>query len=234
MKKNIIGIIGEFNSASKSHTALNQSLRWLKKDFNFEFEWIDTLKVEKQGNQILKNLSGIWSASGSPFKSLNGSLLAIKYARTHNIPHLGTCGGFQHSIIEFARNVLGITEAQHEKYDKHAPFLFISKLVCSLAGKTMSIKIKEGSKAFECYKSENSTEDYYCNFGINPIFKDKLICSDLLISGIDQNGEIRIIEIPKNDFFLATLFVPQSRSTEYHPHPIIKSYIEECVKRGYS
>ena len=77
-------------------------MQWLKKDFNFEFEWIDTMKVEKQGSQILKKLSGIWSASGGAFKSLHGTLYAKKFARTHNIPHSGTCRGFQHTIMEFA------------------------------------------------------------------------------------------------------------------------------------
>ncbi len=231
MERKVIGIVGEFNPELKSHKALNQSLEWLKKDNNFEYDWIDTLSVEKEGVKILKKYSGIWSASGSPFKSLNGALDAIKYARIQDVPHLGTCGGFQHTIIEFARNVLGIKEAQHEEYDNNSSFLFISKLSCSLAGKTMSIEVKQGTKAFKCYKQNESIEDYHCNFGINPKFRDRLIDSDLSISGIDQDGEIRIIEIPKNTFFVATLFVPQTRAVENKPHPIIKEFVEECIKK---
>lgn len=232
MKKARIGIVGEYYSTRKSHTSLNQSLEWLKNIYEFDYEWIATEKVEKDGEGLLKRFSGIWSAPGSPFNSLTGALKAIEFARTKNVPHLGTCAGFQHTIIEFARNVLGIKDAQHEEYDNKSSTIIVSKLACSLAGKTMSIRIKEGTKAFGCYKKLESIEDYYCNFGISPEFKNKLIVPDLSISGIDQDGEIRIIEMPKNDFFVATLFVPQSRATKEQPHPIIKGFVEECVRRG--
>ncbi len=226
-----IGIIGEFNPGKKSHIALNNSLEWLKNDLSFKFEWIDTIKIERNSSMTLNGLSGIWSASGSPFKSLDGVIKAIEYARANNIPHLGTCGGFQHTILEYARNVLGIKEAQHEEYDKDATILFIKQLTCSLAGKTMSITIKRGSKTFKCYNNEKTTEDYYCNFGINPEFKNQLEESDLFISGVDQDGEIRIVEIPTNDFFIATLFVPHTKSTKEKPHPIIKEFVKACIKK---
>lgn len=230
MKKARIGVIGEYSSDKKTHLSLNQSLDWLRNDYPFEYEWIDTTDVERNCDVILKDFSGIWSAPGTPFNSLDGAIKAIEYARINNIPHLGTCGGFQHTIIEFARNVLGIKEAQHEEYDNHAPVLFISRLICSLAGKTLSILIREGSKAFQCYQKSEAEEDYYCNFGINPDFKGQLEHSDLLISGVDQDNEIRIIEIPNHRFFVATLFVPQSKSTKENPHPIIKSFIQESLK----
>jgi len=232
MNKVKIGIIGDFNKSYKSHIMLNQSLEWLKETDDFDYEWLDTLSVQCKGEVLLKGYSGIWSAPGSPFKSLDGALEAIHYARVNNIPHLGTCGGMQHTIIEFARNVLGFKNAQHEEYNQNSSELFISKLTCSLAGRTMKIEIKEGSKTFGCYKAYESIEDYYCNFGINPEFRDQLNHPEFLVSGIDQDNEIRIIEIPKNDFFIATLFVPQSRVTKGNPHPIIKKFIEESLKRG--
>jgi CTP synthase (UTP-ammonia lyase) len=209
---------------------LNQSLEWLKRKYDFEYKWIDTSSIEGKSETRLGEFSGIWSAPGSPFRSLNGVIEAIRYARVNNITHLATCGGMQHTIIEFARNVLGFRNAQHEEYDNTSSELFISKLTCSLAGKTMTIRIQEGTHAYNCYKTTESVEDYYCNFGINPDFKDKLNHPDLVVSGLDQDGEIRIIEIPRNDFFVATLFVPQSRATEECPHPIIEGFVENCVE----
>jgi CTP synthase (UTP-ammonia lyase) len=234
LKPVVIGIIGEFHSESKSQILLNQSLDWLKKSYRFEYEWVGTLAVEKNGERILKNFSGIWSAPGSPFASLEGGIAAVEYARTRNIPHLGTCGGFQHMIIEFARNVLNIKNAQHEEYDSTAPNLFISKLSCSLVGKTMTVKIKENTVAFRSYRKNESVEDYYCSFGINPDFRDKLNHPEFAISGVDRDGEIRIIENPENDFFVGTLFVPQSRATEDSPHPIIETFIRMSMKKGMS
>lgn len=227
-----IAIIGEFYKNFKPHSALNDSIEHVKKKhkIDIEIEWIDTIKAEKEGNDLFVNYSGFWSAPGSPFKSLDGALKAISYARINDKPHLGTCAGFQHTVIEFARNVLKIENAQHEEYENESSELFINKLACSLAGKKMKVNLLEGSIAFDCYKSKETTEEYYCNFGINPEFEDKLKHKDLKISGIDQDGEIRIIELKKNRFFISTLFVPQTNSTENLPHPIIERFVLECVK----
>ncbi len=233
MKKARIGIIGEYSSVKKTHSTLNQSLDWLKNDYEFEYEWIDTNEVDINCNSVLKDLTGIWSASGTPFNSLNGAIKAIEYARINDIPHLGTCGGFQHTIIEFARNTLGIKAANHEEYDKDSSVLFITRLSCSLAGKTMSIQIQKNSKAYQQYNMNEIEEDYYCNFGINPNFKKALEkSSELLISGVDQDNEIRIVEIPGNSFFIATLFVPHSKVIKDKPHPIIKAFVEESIRKA--
>lgn len=233
MEKARIGIIGEYNPDIKTHLSLNQSLDWLKNDYDFEYKWIDTNDVEVNCNHALKNLTGIWSPSGTPFKSLDGSLKAIEYARINDIPHLGTCGGFQLTIIEFARNILGIKDASHEEYDNNSSVLFISRLSCSLAGKTLSVRIRENSKAYEYYQKSEVEEDYYCNFGINPVFKKDLEKSaELLISGIDQDNEIRIVEYPANRFFISTLYVPNSKSTKDKPHPIIKAFVEASIRKA--
>lgn len=94
----------------------------------------------------------------------------------------------------------------------------------------MTVNLKEGSKAFECYRSNETTEEYYCNFGINPAFKEKLEHNTFRISGVDQDNEIRIIELVNHRFFISTLFVPQTNSTEDQPHPIIERFVLECIK----
>lgn len=232
--KVIIGIVGDFNENFESHIRLNESLIHVKQkmDWDFDYEWIDTVTVESEGAGLLRKYNGIWSAPGSPFQSLKGATTAIHYARINNIPHLGTCGGFQHTIIEFAQNVLGIEGAQHEEYDPASSVLFISRLACSLAGKKLKILLNEGSVAYTCYGLKEIEENYYCNFGINPIFKEKLAHPSLLVSGVDDNQEIRIIEVPHNDFFVATLFVPQINSTFESPHPIIMGFVKACLLKS--
>jgi CTP synthase (UTP-ammonia lyase) len=234
MTKAKIAIVGDFDQTKKSHALLNQSLDWLGETHEFSYEWLDTERVEKENGKLLDRYCGIWSAPGSPFKSLEGALTAIRHARENNIPHLGTCGGFQHTIIEIARNVLGIGHAGHEEYDAMSQQLIISRLACSLSGKTMSVTIKEKSQAFECYKQSQVTENYYCNFGINPDYRDQLEHSILKISGVDQDNDIRIFEIPGDDFFICTLFVPQTRATREQPHPIIKRFVEACIKKRHA
>jgi CTP synthase (UTP-ammonia lyase) len=221
-----IAIVGEYHRDFKPHDDLINALEIMQREYDFSYEWLGTQEVFENGDKLLSEYSGIWSAPGSPFQSLEGALYAIKYARINNVPHLGTCAGFQHTVLEYARNVLKIEGANHEEYDSDSSVLFIHKLVCSLAGKKMSIMIKENSLAYDCYQRKEIVEDYYCNFGLNPIFTPQLEESDLYITGTDDNKEIRIVELPNHDFFLATLFVPQSRFTEDNHHPIIKKFIE--------
>lgn len=221
-----IAIVGEYYESFEPHTALNASLDTLRDECDFTYEWVETLAVEERGESVLKGYSGIWSAPGSPFKSLQGALEAITYARTNDVPHLGTCAGFQHAIIEIARNLLGVEDAQHEEYDTQATRLFVSRMECSLAGRKMDVYLKEGSLAHRLYKSKETQESYYCNFGINPAFKHVLKHPEIVISGVDQDDEIRIIEIPQNRYFVVTLFVPQTRSLPGAPHPLIRGFVQ--------
>ncbi len=86
----------------------------------------------------------LWCAPGSPYRSLAGALAALRFGRENGIPTLGTCGGCQHIILEFARNVLGFDDAQHAEYDPYASRLFVSELTCSLAGQTMPVHCNRG------------------------------------------------------------------------------------------
>lgn len=228
--KSRIAIVGEYYDSFEPHTSLNQALDDLKDENDFEYEWLDTATVEKEKDEILNKYTGIWSAPGSPFKSLDGALYAISYARSNDIPHLGTCAGFQHAMIDIARNVLGIEEAQHEEYDTQASKLFINKLVCSLAGKSMDVYIKNGTLTQRLYGIDKAQENYYCNFAINSEFKDSLNHPQVIVSGLDQDKEIRIIELKDHRFFIITLFVPQTRSKPGAPHPLIKGFIEAACR----
>jgi CTP synthase (UTP-ammonia lyase) len=226
-----IAIIGEYYNNFEPHLSLNKSLGYLNDEYDFEYMWLETEHVENERDQLLRKYAGIWSAPGSPFKSLDGALYAITYARLKDIPHLGTCAGFQHGVIEIARNILGIEDAQHEEYDAQSSKLFINRLVCSLAGKRMDVYLKSGSLAHQLYQIDNSKENYYCNFGINPAFRQYLKHPQISVSGVDQNDEIRIIELPNHKFFLITLFVPQIRSLPDSPHPLIKGFVKAVCSK---
>ena len=158
---------------------------------------------------------------------------SIQHARENGIPCLGTCGGFQHMILEYARNVLNFKDAQHAEYDPYASDLFISQLACSLAGRGMRLTFVEGSRVAALYGSLSATEAYYCNFGVNPDKIRLLTSSELRITGSDAEGELRVIELPDHPFFLGTLFVPQARSTADNPHPLVSAFLKAAsVKTG--
>jgi CTP synthase (UTP-ammonia lyase) len=137
---------------------------------------------------------------------------------------MGTCGGLQHLVLEYARNVMGIREAAHAEIDPYASCLFITPLSCTLAGRQMDVRIKPGSKAAQIYGAEQAMENYYCNFGLNPEYRLRLEEAGLAVTGTDANGEVRILELPSHSFFLGTLFVPQTQSKKGHPHPLVLAF----------
>jgi CTP synthase (UTP-ammonia lyase) len=190
--------------------------------------WISTETIKESD---LVPAHGLWVAPGSPYKDLQRALEAIRLARENQIPCLGTCGGFQHMILEFARNVLGFADACHAEYDPGASRLFVSPLGCSVKGKELRIKLCPQTTVHSLYRTDEAFERYYCTFGINPEYSDTLADHrDLVISGRDLNGEIRIIEILNHPFFVGTLFVPQMQSTEEKPHPLVSGFLQAVLR----
>jgi CTP synthase (UTP-ammonia lyase) len=122
--------------------------------------------------------------------------------------------------------VLGIKDAEHEESAPKASTLFISKLACSLAGKTQEINIAPDSIAHRAYGEQKVTEQFFCNYGLNPVFRDKVNSGKLSITGVDSEGEVRIVELSDHPFYVATLFLPQVASKPERPHPLILDYLK--------
>lgn len=223
-----IALLGEFTPTFKPHIATNESIQHATAALRVAVaaDWVSTDNIDET---LFERVSAIWVAPGSPYRNLERTLWAIRYAREHGIPCFGTCGGFQHMVLEYARNVLGFKDARHAEYDPYASVLFVSRLECSLAGREMQLTFVPGSGVAEIYGSLSATEQYYCNFGINPAKVCLLKSGELQITGSDPEGEIRVIELPQHPFFLGTLFVPQARSTLGNPHPLVNRFLSVAV-----
>jgi CTP synthase (UTP-ammonia lyase) len=224
-----IAIIGEFTPEYVPHIATNNAIEHSCNTLglNIGHEWVSSDDITPE---LFAHYQGIWIAPGSPYKNMENVLWAIKHARENSVPTLGTCGGFQHMIIELARNLLGFFDAQHGEYNPDASRLFISRLDCSLAGRELPITLTPGSHTARIYGANEIKEQYYCNFGVNPAYVELIKASPLNVVGADAEGEIRIIEHPKHPFFIGTLFVPQARSTATQPHPLVSAFIEAVEK----
>ena len=219
-----IALLGEYSPTFPPHISTNEAIKHAQNLLNVELSanWISTADIDPK---LFERYAGIWVAPGSPYKNMELTLWAIRYARENNIPCFGTCGGFQHMVIEYARNVLGFKDAYHAEYDPYASKLFISQLACSLAGREMQLNLTAGSKVAAIYGGLSAKEHYYCNFGVDPDCVDELKQGPLNISGSDAEGEIRVIEHPGHPFFIGTLFVPQTRSTPEQPHPLVTAFL---------
>jgi len=222
--KRSIAIIGEYNPTFPPHISISAAIKHSRSASGIDVDgiWVSTEEIDKT---LFERFSGIWVAPGSPYKNMAQALSAIRYARENGVACFGTCGGFQHMIIEYARNVLGFKDAGHAEYDPYASNLFITQLACSLAGREMELTFSPGSRVAEIYGATSVTEQYYCNFGVNPDYVSLLKSGSLKITGSDSEGEIRVIELPGHPFFLGTLFVPHTRSTAEQPHPLVTAFV---------
>lgn len=227
--KEKIALLGEYAPASQTHILTNAAIQHSCSllSVNIEGDWVST---ENISDSLFDIYSGIWVAPGSPYKNMDKTLWAIRYARENGVPCLGTCGGFQHIIIEYARNVLGFKDAQHAEYNPYASELFISKLDCSLTGREMTLDFVAGSQVATIYRVLTAIEQYYCNFGVNPKYIPLLRDASLNITGSDSEGEVRVIELPEHPFFIGTLFVPQAQSTSETPHPLVTAFLKVIVE----
>ena len=223
-------ILGEYDPDFETHRATDAAIRHSLVGQNAELRasWISTETI-KEADVVQAH--GLWVAPGSPYKDLSKALQAIRLARENLIPCLGTCGGFQHMVLEFARNVLGLADARHAEYDPDASRLFISALNCSVAGRELRVRLQPHTTAHTLYGRDEVIERYYCTFGVNPEYSAVLPGNrDLVISGRDISGEIRIIEILDHPFFVGTLFVPQAKSSKSIPHPLIGGFIRAVLR----
>ncbi|MBV8693669.1 MAG: CTP synthase [Actinobacteria bacterium] len=227
-----VAVIGEHHAGHEPQDAIAPALHHSSAaaGVDCEVEWVATPALDADAGTRLGGFDAVWCAPGSPYLSLDGAIDGIRWAREHDVPFIGTCAGFQHAVIEFARNVLGVKSAQHAEYDPTASDLFIDELLCSLVGQTMSIRLVD-EELQRIYGAADATERYYCRFGVNPAHRPALEGAGLLTAGVDaRDGDVRIVRVASHPFFLATLFVPQTSSTLERPHPLISAFVQAALK----
>ena len=242
-----IGILGDFNADFRSHHATNDALQHAARTLNMkvESEWLPTPSLTTAAaEKTLESFDGLWAAPGSPYKSFDGMLNGIEFARRRDWPFLGTCGGFQYAFIEFARNVLNIKDADSAENNSGSKNIIIYPVACAvpnrkddalkLSGAVPEIRLRPGSylQSFYGKDQETATEEFFCNFEINPDFEWAAMEAGFPVVARGAEGEIRAIESPTHRFFLATLFQPQLSSTAKKPHPIVLAFVQAAADWG--
>ena len=219
-----LAIIAEYDPSFEPHVQTNAAIAHAASvlSLDLQSEWISTADAHVT---TLSEFNAMWFAPGSPYRNLSRTLDAIRFAREQNVATLGTCGGYQHMVIEFARNVAGIRDAQHAEYDPYASRVIVSRLPCSLVGRELEISLSPGSRTAWAYGTDSIVERYYCNFGVNPDYVSQIASAGFTIVGTDANGECRVMELSHHRFFVGTLFVPQARSWPDHPHPLVTAFL---------
>jgi len=233
-----VGLIGDYNPEVLAHSAIPRALELAAASLHsaqVETTWLPTATLAREPDEKLLDFHGLWCVPGSPYVSMDGALLAIRFARINRVPFLGTCGGFQHAIIEYARNVLSLADADHTETNPRAVLPLISQLSCSLVEKDCQIMLQEGSHIHRIYETSEILESYHCNYGLNPA------CQDLFkghqsfrFSGRDRAGEPRVVELSDHPFFIATLFQAERYALRGHVHPLASAYLKAVIERHAS
>jgi CTP synthase (UTP-ammonia lyase) len=234
-----IGILGDFNPEFRSHHATNDALQHAahKHGIRVESAWVTTPSLLTDPASVLEPFDGLWASPGSPYKSFDGMLKGIEFARVQDRPFLGTCGGFQYALIECARNVLGMTDATTAEEDPNSPNVIIYPVACAvpnrspnapkLSGVVPQIRLRAGSYLASYYGGKEIVEEeFFCNFEVNPDFDWAAMEAGFPVVARGAQGECRAIESPTHRFFIATLFQPQISSSEDNPHPLVLAFVQ--------
>ena len=224
-----IAVIGDYNQKEESHRLIMESIKEVAEEIQGELQaqWImsDALDVSEEH---LKLFDGFWFSPGSPYKDAKNVLSAIQYARENGVPALGTCAGFQHMVIEFARNVLGLYGADSEENDAECADAVIAKLSCTLMNKKEQLEISDSNSILARTVGGNKLiGEYRCNYGFHKAYRSAFQNSDMIAAIVEsKNGSFRGFELKEHPFFIGTLFIPQLDFRGDSSYRIIKSFVK--------
>jgi CTP synthase (UTP-ammonia lyase) len=220
-----IAIVGDRDDGIAAHRAIPLALANAASalDVDLVFDWLASDAISSTGR--LAGFDAFWVAPGSPYRSLDGALRAIGHARTTGRPFLGTCGGFQHAVLEYARHVLDWPDAMHAETDPGVGRQVIAALECSLVEARGSVVLAPGSRIARAYGASTAPTIYRCRYGLNPAFRAALTAGPLRGTADDEQGDLRAIELDGHPFFVATLWQPERAALEGRRVPLAEALV---------
>ncbi|WP_433736786.1 CTP synthase C-terminal region-related (seleno)protein [Pseudomonas putida] len=223
-----IALIGDHDPQVTAHQAIPVALDMVaeRSGLNVQGQWLATDSIN--ANTPFDEYDGFWCVPASPYRNRDGALQAIRFAREHQRPFLGTCGGFQHAVLEYARHVLGWEDAEHAETSPNASRALLTPLTCSLVEVTDSIHLLKGSLIATAYETSEIREGYRCNYGVNPEFEQALLQQGLQAVGRDETQGLRAVELHTHPFFVATLFQPERAALKGTLPPLVRALVEAC------
>ncbi len=225
-----IALVGDRSANVRAHTRIPVIIDALlgREGIALDPYWIATPDVSQCD---LSGFDAIWLVPGSPYASAEGAFAAVRSAREGRIPFLGTCGGFQHALVEYARDVCGLANVENAEVAPDAAERLIIPLECSLMGHEEAVMVVPGTLAAKISGPGRRTERYHCSYGLNPDYLEALTGGGLRFSGFDDGGQVRIMELPGHPFFMGTLFQPELHGDGTQPHPIIRAFAVAAAER---
>jgi len=247
-----IAMVGKYIGLADSYKSLSEALihAGIKTRTKINIAYIDSEEIEKKGTECLQSMDAILVPGGFGNRGIEGKINAVKYARENGVPYLGICLGMQVAVIEIARNLAELDNADSTEFNKGTKHPVIALITewqdakgkrekrnqASDLGGTMRLggqecKLVEGSLVKSLYKKDKIVERHRHRYEFNNKYKDKLESIGMCISGHSADKElVEIIEIPKHPWFVGCQFHPEFTSTPRDGHPLFTSFIEAALK----
>lgn len=243
-KKVTIGLVGKYVQLHDAYLSVAEALRHAGYVYGarVQIKWIDSETVnDKNAAETLAGCDGILVPGGFGNRGIEGMIATARYARTSNVPYLGICLGMQIAVIEFARSVLGLADANSGEFDENSNHKVIDFMPDQNSeinkGGTMRLgaypcKIAAGTKMAECYKAEEIKERHRHRYEFNNDYRDEMTAKGLVISGTSPDNHIvETVEIPENDYYVGVQFHPEFKSRPNKAHPLFKGLVKAGLDR---
>lgn len=223
-----IALVGDYSDEVVAHRAIPTAIEFASEaeSTTSAIQWIHSEEIVVEE---LSNYSAFWCVPASPYSNMENVLRVIEYARTNNIPFFGTCGGYQHAALEYARNALGYIGADNAEVNSETNMPLVAALSCKLYEVRNQISLAAGSFVQNIYQAEHVEEEYNCGYGVNPEYLSLFEGSDLTFTGFDKDGDPRVLEISNNKFFVGTAYQPERSALSGISHPLIRQFIKCAV-----
>jgi len=220
-------LVGDYRASAVAHQAIPLAIERAARSLNITVEttWVATGRLDETD---LTQCDALWVVPGSPYHNDSGVYDAIRWARESGKPFLGSCGGFQYAVIEYARHVLGWQDAAHAETDTGGRSV-IAPLSCSLVEQRGTVRFEPGARIATAYGALESDEGYHCNFGVNPAFSAALGEKTLQITAWDEAGDVRGVELPGHPFFVATLFQSERAALQQKISPLVVAWMQAAL-----
>ncbi len=239
-----IAICGKYIELKDAYKSISEAFvhAGAENDVEVQLDWVRAEDVEDYGaEKYLKGAAGLLVPWGFGNRGIEGKIDAIKFARENKIPFFGICLGLQCAVIEFARNVCGMKDANSTEFRKTKhnviDMMLEQKSVRNLGG-TMRLgaypcTIQKGSNAYAAYRKELVTERHRHRFEVNNKFRKKLADNGMIFSGMYINNDlVEIIELPKHPWFVAVQFHPELKSRPVAPHPLFIGFVKAVKEKS--
>lgn len=240
-----IGLVGKYVQLHDAYLSVAEALRHagFALDCRVDISWIDSETITGENiDSVLGSLNGIIVPGGFGNRGTEGMILSARYARENHIPYFGICLGMQIAVIEYARNVCALDNANSTEFDKDTAYPVIDFMPgqndCIDKGGTLRLGkypcvLKKNTVIHRCYGTDEISERHRHRYEVNNSYKDTLVKGGLVLSGLSPDGNlVETIEIKGEDFFVGVQFHPEFKSRPNRPHPLFTGFISASLRQG--